>query len=135
VLLYNHCCRGNVISITYSECVSVNLVIQHAKRMRSIILSSLACMALKYFSTLSHKRRNIRKKNIEHKICVLHISKNVLIKSSLLYGSETWRLIENNKRRVEATEMDALRRSSRTVMGKLFYERAKKILAGRNYLL
>jgi hypothetical protein len=36
-----------------------------------------------------------------------------LIKSSLLYGSETWRLTENNKRRVEATEMDALRKSSR----------------------
>jgi len=30
-----------------------------------------------------------------------------------LYGSETWRLTENNERRVEATEMDALRRSSR----------------------
>jgi hypothetical protein len=30
-----------------------------------------------------------------------------------LYGSETWRLAENNKRLVEATEMDALRRSSR----------------------
>ena len=28
-------------------------------------------------------------------------------------GSETWRLTENNKRRVEATEVDALRRSSR----------------------
>jgi len=38
---------------------------------------------------------------------------NALIKSSLFYGSETWRLTENNKRRVEATEMDALRRSSR----------------------
>jgi len=38
---------------------------------------------------------------------------NALIKSSLLYGSETWRVTENNKRRVEATEMDALRRSSR----------------------
>jgi len=38
---------------------------------------------------------------------------NVLIKSSLLYGSETWRLTENNNRRVEATEMDDLRRSSR----------------------
>jgi len=39
--------------------------------------------------------------------------RNTLIKSGLLYGSETWRLRENNKRRVEATEMDALRRSSR----------------------
>ena len=32
---------------------------------------------------------------------------NALIKSSLLCGSETWRLSENNKRWVEATEMDA----------------------------
>ena len=38
---------------------------------------------------------------------------NALIKSCLLYGSETWRFTENNKRRVKATEMDALRRSSR----------------------
>ena len=38
---------------------------------------------------------------------------NALIKSSLSYGSETWRLTENNIRRVEATEMDVLRRSSR----------------------
>jgi hypothetical protein len=38
---------------------------------------------------------------------------NALIKSSLLYYSETWRLTKNNKRRVEATEMNALRRSSR----------------------
>jgi hypothetical protein len=38
---------------------------------------------------------------------------NAFIKSSLLYGSETWRLRESNKRRVGATEMDALRRSSR----------------------
>jgi hypothetical protein len=41
-------------------------------------------------------------------LTVLHIY-NVLIKSSLLYGAETWRLTENNKRRAEATEMDALR--------------------------
>jgi hypothetical protein len=34
----NHCCRENAINITYSECVSVALVIQHAKRMRRIIL-------------------------------------------------------------------------------------------------
>ena len=36
-----------------------------------------------------------------------------MIKSSLVYGSETWRLTENSKRRAEATEMDALRRSCR----------------------
>jgi hypothetical protein len=38
---------------------------------------------------------------------------NALIKSSLSYGSETRRLTENNKRLVETTEMDALRKSSR----------------------
>jgi hypothetical protein len=34
---------------------------------------------------------------------------DALIKSSLLYGLETWRLTESNKRWVEVTEMDALR--------------------------
>jgi hypothetical protein len=43
-----------------------------------------------------------------------------LIKSSLLCGSETWRLTENNIRPVEAAEMDALSRSSRTAFLKLF---------------
>ena len=38
---------------------------------------------------------------------------NALIKSSLFYGSETWRLTEKNKRRVKATEMDVLKRSSK----------------------
>ena len=35
----NDRCRRKAISITYSQCVSVALVIQHAKRMRRIILS------------------------------------------------------------------------------------------------
>jgi hypothetical protein len=43
---------------------------------------------------------------------------NALIKSNLLYHSETWRLTENNKRRVEAAEVDALRRSSRITRNK-----------------
>jgi len=34
----NHSCRGKPISITFSECVSVALVMQHANRMRLIIL-------------------------------------------------------------------------------------------------
>jgi hypothetical protein len=55
-------------------CVSVALVIQHAKRMCPIILSSVACLALQYFSTLSHKRQDFREKVIKHKMCVLFFS-------------------------------------------------------------
>ena len=51
-----NCCRGKAIIIAYSECVSVALVIHHAKCMRRIILSSVASLALPYCSTLSHKR-------------------------------------------------------------------------------
>jgi hypothetical protein len=41
--------RGKAISITYSECVSVAVGIQHAMRMRSITLSSVDSPALGYF--------------------------------------------------------------------------------------
>jgi hypothetical protein len=48
----NHCCSGKPIRITHFERVFVALVMQHAKRMRP---------ALRYFSTLSQKRRDFRK--------------------------------------------------------------------------
>jgi hypothetical protein len=72
--LRKHCCRRKVISITYSVFMSVALVIQHAKRMHHIVLSSVACEAPQYFSTLCRKRQDFRRKVIEHKICVLILS-------------------------------------------------------------
>jgi hypothetical protein len=41
--------------------------------MYCIILSSLACLALLYFST-SHKRYDFRAKVIEYKTCVFNLS-------------------------------------------------------------
>ena len=72
------------------------------KEIRSGVIQTRKCIACLNRILWSKDIRKERKLNIY----------NALIKSSLLYGSETWRLTEN-KRQVEATEMDALRRSSR----------------------
>jgi len=38
----NHCCSGKAIGSTYSECVFVVLVTQHAKLMRSVVICGLS---------------------------------------------------------------------------------------------
>jgi hypothetical protein len=65
----NHCC-GKSICVIHSESVSVALVIQHATRMRCIILLSVACLAVPYSSALIHKQHDFGEKNIESKIYV-----------------------------------------------------------------
>ena len=73
--IFNHIMSSTVrfsISITYSEWVSVVLVFQHAKRMRSIILSTVTCPDQPYLTTLCHQRYDFRETRVtERKICVL----------------------------------------------------------------
>jgi len=58
-------------------------------RMRRIVLSSVASLALPHFPTLSEKRHDFRKKKvIEHKMCVL-------IFSTIL--SETFFILRRNE--------------------------------------
>ena len=51
----NHWCSGRAITVTYSECVPVALVIQRVKHMHRVTLTSVTWLGLQYFSTLSHK--------------------------------------------------------------------------------
>ena len=66
-----HCCCGKATSVTYSGCVSVAFVSQHAKCMCHIIHSSVACLVIPCFLTLLH---DFQKNFIEHKMCVLIFS-------------------------------------------------------------
>jgi hypothetical protein len=65
-----HCCHREAKCVTYSECVFVASVIQHAKCMPNTELTSVAFPALQYFSTLSHKQHEVlkKKKVIEHRM-------------------------------------------------------------------
>ena len=72
------------LNITYSDCVSVALLIQHAKHMRRIISSPLACLTVPYFCTLSPQTVRFRKKGLFNiKTCILifpsHFSETFLI--------------------------------------------------------
>jgi len=60
---YNHLCRGNARSITYSECVSAALGIRNVKCMCRTILSYVVCPTVQYCCTLSHTRYNFRSKS------------------------------------------------------------------------
>jgi len=50
----NHVCRVKAISITYFECVSVALFIQHAKRLRYTVIRVLSGFAV-FLHIISYK--------------------------------------------------------------------------------
>ena len=88
----------------------IKISLKHTAIKQVTVSAHICALIATYFIAVMYQRyeivwsKDIRK---ERKLNIY----NALIKSSLQYGSETRRLTENNKRRVEATEMDTLRRS------------------------
>jgi hypothetical protein len=72
----NHYCRGKAVLHTTS--VRPALSINHAKRMRQIILASVACLAVPYFSTLP-QNDSIFVNNLLNIKCVLILSTTVVL--------------------------------------------------------
>ena len=70
----NNGCRAKARSVIYSACISVALVIQHAKSMRRVI-SSLWYVWLCHISyTLSHKRLDFHYKILKVKAVILSVT-------------------------------------------------------------
>jgi len=78
-------------------CVCVAVVIQYGTRMRRIT-SSVAGLALLYFSTLCHERHDFRKKKVtEHKMCILIFSTTLTAKFLILRRNERDMVINASK--------------------------------------
>ena len=59
-----------ILCVCVCVCVPVALVIQDVMRMCRIILSSVACLSLPYFSTMSHNGHNFVENVIDNKMRV-----------------------------------------------------------------
>ena len=66
--LCNDCHHGKALSITYSECTSVALVIQHAKRMSYYIVICGLSGSDKFFHVISERHEFLGGGVVEHKV-------------------------------------------------------------------
>jgi len=70
------CRRGKAISITYSECVCLQICLFSMQSACAVlrILSSVAYLALPHFFTLSHKRNDFRKTLLNIKYVLIFLT-------------------------------------------------------------
>jgi hypothetical protein len=85
-------------------CVCVGLVIQHARRRRRTVMSSVACLALQDFSTISQKWNNFRKNVLKHEVCLFRFALQILSEMFLIL------------RRIQGDIIINVHRSSRKVL-------------------
>jgi hypothetical protein len=82
-----HICLGQAINIKYFECAYSCLSYVAVKRMRRVLLPSVACPAVPYLTTLSHNRHGFKGKVFQHKMCILFLS---------AFFSETFLILRRN---------------------------------------
>ena len=88
----NYCCSWKVMSMTYSECGSLALGIQHAMRMCHIVICGLPCSTI--FFTLSHKQYDLKKKLLNIK-CGFWVSLQLLSETFLILRRSERDMIKN----------------------------------------
>jgi hypothetical protein len=91
----HHSYLAKTIKNTYSECVSVASVIQHALRMRRIIICGMSDPT--HITTLSHKRHDFWKNVIEHEMHILILS--TILSQAFLILRRIWQNIIINVNR------------------------------------
>jgi hypothetical protein len=87
----NHCCSGKAVSITYSECVFVDLGIHHAIHMHHIVICGLLYNISQHYLI---NGTTVEKNVIEHKMCVLIFPTN-LSETFFIWQRTYWDMIIN----------------------------------------